>query len=320
MAEKSLLLDIADPMQLYGAKDVNLQLIKKHFAKLKIIARGDIIKLMGSDDDIEYFELKLKQVIAYFNKYNRIDIDALNQILVADEGQYNQKMNNDDALLYSVSGKPIKARTKNQIRLVNTSQTCDLLFAIGPAGTGKTYTAIALAVKALKEGRVQRIVLSRPAIEAGESLGFLPGDIRDKLDPYLQPLFDALLDMLPYKKLERMIEEKIIQIAPLGFMRGRTLSNAFVILDEGQNTTTRQMKMFLTRMGEYSKFIITGDVSQIDLPASSYSGLLEARRVLSDIPEIAFIDFTKEDIVRHSLVSNIVDAYDLFDETIKINK
>jgi phosphate starvation-inducible PhoH-like protein len=320
MAEKSLLLDIADPMQLYGAKDVNLQLIKKHFAKLKIIARGDIIKLMGSDDDIEYFELKLKQVIAYFNKYNRIDIDALNQILVADEGQYNQKMNNDDALLYSVSGKPIKARTKNQIRLVNTSQTCDLLFAIGPAGTGKTYTAIALAVKALKEGRVQRIILSRPAIEAGESLGFLPGDIRDKLDPYLQPLFDALLDMLPYKKLERMIEEKIIQIAPLGFMRGRTLSNAFVILDEGQNTTTRQMKMFLTRMGEYSKFIITGDVSQIDLPASSYSGLLEARRVLSDIPEIAFIDFTKEDIVRHSLVSNIVDAYDLFDETIKINK
>jgi phosphate starvation-inducible protein PhoH and related proteins len=314
MAEKSILLDITDIQQFYGAKDKNLQLLKRHFAKLKIIAREDYLKLIGSENDISDFEHKLNQITDYYNKYNCINTDILQNILGSDDIQFNEKLKSDsDILLYNIHGKPITARTKNQIKLVKASYKSDLMFAIGPAGTGKTYTAIALAVKALKEGKVQRIILSRPAIEVGDTLGFLPGDIRDKLDPYLQPLYDALLDMLPFKKLERMIEEKTIQIAPLGFMRGRTLSNAYVILDEGQNATTRQMKMFLTRMGEFSKFIVTGDITQIDLPDNVKSGLIEAQKVLSEVNDIAFINFTKEDIIRHSLVSNIVNAYDNFE-------
>lgn len=313
MAEKSILIDISDVRQFYGTNDKHLQLLKRHFSKLKIVAREDYIKLIGSNEDIDEFEHKLNNIYEYYNKYNCINTEILKTILHSDDERFNEKLKSDsDVLLYNVSGKPITARTKNQIKLVKASQKTDLLFAIGPAGTGKTYTAIALAVKALKEGRVQRIILSRPAIEVGDTLGFLPGDIRDKLDPYLQPLYDALLDMLPFKKLERMIEEKIIQIAPLGFMRGRTLSNAFVILDEAQNSTTQQMKMFLTRMGEFSKFVVTGDITQIDLPKNLNSGLIEAQKVLANVNEISFIIFTKEDIIRHSLVSSIVDAYDNF--------
>ncbi|HXK81367.1 MAG TPA: PhoH family protein [Bacteroidales bacterium] len=313
MAEKSILIDISDVRQFYGTNDKHLQLLKRHFSKLKIVAREDYIKLIGSNEDIDEFEHKLNNIYEYYNKYNCINAEILKTILNSDDERFNEKLKSDsDVLLYNVSGKPITARTKNQIKLVKASQKADLMFAIGPAGTGKTYTAIALAVKALKEGRVQRIILSRPAIEVGDTLGFLPGDIRDKLDPYLQPLYDALLDMLPFKKLERMIEEKIIQIAPLGFMRGRTLSNAFVILDEAQNSTTQQMKMFLTRMGEFSKFVVTGDITQIDLPKNLSSGLIEAQKVLANVNEISFIVFTKEDIIRHSLVSSIVDAYDNF--------
>lgn len=313
MAEKSILIDISDVRQFYGTNDKHLQLLKRHFSKLKIVAREDYIKLIGSNEDIDEFEHKLNNIYEYYNKYNCINTEILKTILHSDDERFNEKLKSDsDVLLYNVSGKPITARTKNQIKLVKASQKADLMFAIGPAGTGKTYTAIALAVKALKEGRVQRIILSRPAIEVGDTLGFLPGDIRDKLDPYLQPLYDALLDMLPFKKLERMIEEKIIQIAPLGFMRGRTLSNAFVILDEAQNSTTQQMKMFLTRMGEFSKFVVTGDITQIDLPKNLSSGLIEAQKVLANVNEISFIVFTKEDIIRHSLVSSIVDAYDNF--------
>ena len=321
MAEKSIFLDITDPMQIYGLKDANLYSLKRYFSKLKIVARGDTIKLIGSNDEIVCFEKKIKQIIEHINKYNSLDADALKTMLSVNDEQYsNTYKNDDDILLYSTTGKPIIARTKNQIRLVKAANTSDLLFAIGPAGTGKTYTAIALAVKALKEGRVRRIILSRPAVEAGESLGFLPGDLREKLDPYLQPLYDALLDMLPHKKLERYIDEKTIQIAPLGFMRGRTFSNAFVILDEGQNATTKQMKMFLTRMGEYSMFLVTGDITQIDLPNSVNSGLVEASKVLKDVKGISFINFTSEDIIRHKLVSNIVNAYDKSNKNIEINK
>ncbi len=309
MSEKTIFIDIEDLNDFYGIREINLDLVKKFFPKLKIVNRGEVIKLIGDEQEIKEFEKKLNLLIEHYNKYNRLGSDDVKKILDAtgkeDPGDYEKGI-----LLYSVSGKPIRARTKNQKLLVEKGQKCDLLFAIGPAGTGKTYTAIALAVRALKEKSVKRIILSRPAVEAGENLGFLPGDLREKLDPYLQPLYDALLDMLPYKKLERLIEEKIIQIAPLAFMRGRTLNDSFVILDEGQNATFGQLKMFLTRMGETSKFIVTGDLTQIDLINKADAGLLSAQRILKGIEGLAFIEFDRGDIIRHKLVNKIVKAYD----------
>lgn len=309
MTEKSILIEIEELNKFYGVREANWSAFVKFFPRLKVVTRGDVIKVIGDEDEIKAFEIKLNALIIHFEKYNRICAKDIHQIIESDENQAGSDKDNS-ILLYSVSGKPIRARTKNQQVLVNEYDKNDLMFAIGPAGTGKTYTAIALAVRALKSYQVKRIILSRPAVEAGESLGFLPGDVREKLDPYLQPLYDALLDMIPNKKLEKYIEEKIIQIAPLAFMRGRTLSDAFVILDEAQNATYTQLKMFLTRMGENSKFIVTGDLTQIDLPKKSHSGLLSAKNILSDVDDISFVEFNKRDIIRHKVVSKIVEAYE----------
>ncbi|MBP8992374.1 MAG: PhoH family protein [Bacteroidales bacterium] len=309
MTEKKILIDVEDLAKFFGLREVNLSEITKAFPRLKIVVRGDILKVSGEKDEIELFETKFQAILEHYHNFNRLTVDDIKQIISSDEHVAEQKMETD-VLLYSVNGKPIKARTKNQKKLVEEFKENDLLFAVGPAGTGKTYTAIALAVQSLKELRVKRIILSRPAVEAGENLGFLPGDLREKLDPYLQPLYDALLDMIPYRKLEKYIEEKVIQIAPLAFMRGRTLSDAFVILDEAQNATYTQMKMFLTRMGENSKFIVTGDITQIDLPKKSDSGLPVTFNILKNIDGISFVKFDKHDIIRHRIVGKIVEAYE----------
>ncbi len=309
MTEKTILIDIEDFNKFYGVREINFAEFVKHFPKLKIIARGDIVKVAGEIEEISIFEIKLQALISHFHKFNRLTPTEVKEIV----GNGSNSVDNDeegDVLLYSIYGKPIKGKTKNQKILIEEYRKNDLIFAIGPAGTGKTYTSVALAVKALKEMQVKKIILSRPAVEAGENLGFLPGDLREKLDPYLQPLYDALLDMLPHKKLEKYMEEKVIQIAPLAFMRGRTLNDAFVILDEAQNATYTQLKMFLTRMGENSKFIVTGDLTQIDLPRKQESGLLTAKKILSDIPEISFVEFEKCDILRHKVVGKIVEAYE----------
>jgi len=309
MTEKKILIDVEDLAKFFGLREVNLSEITKAFPRLKIVVRGDILKVSGEKDEIELFETKFQAILEHYHNFNRLTVDDVKQIISSDEHVAEQKMETD-VLLYSVNGKPIKARTKNQKKLVEEFKENDLLFAVGPAGTGKTYTAIALAVQSLKELRVKRIILSRPAVEAGENLGFLPGDLREKLDPYLQPLYDALLDMIPYRKLEKYIEEKVIQIAPLAFMRGCTLSDAFVILDEAQNATYTQMKMFLTRMGENSKFIVTGDITQIDLPKKSDSGLPVTFNILKNIDGISFVKFDKHDIIRHRIVGKIVEAYE----------
>jgi phosphate starvation-inducible protein PhoH and related proteins len=309
MTEKSILIDIEDQNKFYGVREANFTELVRHFSRLKIVARGDIVKVSGEDDEIERFETKLQALIAHFNKFHRLCPNDVKEIL-GNEDNVTASFDDNGVLLYSVMGKPIKARTKNQKVLVEEFAKNDMIFAIGPAGTGKTYTSIALAVQALKEMQVKKIILSRPAVEAGENLGFLPGDVREKLDPYLQPLYDALLDMIPYKKLEKYMEEKVIQIAPLAFMRGRTLSDAFVILDEAQNATYTQLKMFLTRMGENSKFIVTGDLTQIDLPRKKDSGLPTAKEILGNIPEISFVEFDKGDIIRHKIVGKIVEAYE----------
>jgi|SRR5690554_2594990 len=309
MTEKKILIDVEDLAKFFGLREVNLSEITKAFPRLKIVVRGDILKVSGEKDEIELFETKFQAILEHYHNFNRLTVDDIKQIISSDEHVAEQKMETD-VLLYSVNGKPIKARTKNQKKLVEEFKENDLLFAVGPAGTGKTYTAIALAVQSLKELRVKRIILSRPAVEAGENLGFLPGDLREKLDPYLQPLYDALLDMIPYRKLEKYIEEKVIQIAPLAFMRGRTLSDAFVILDEAQNATYTQMKMFLTRMGENSKFIVTGDITQIDLPKKSDSGLPVTFNILKNIDGISFVKFDNHDIIRHRIVGKIVEAYE----------
>ncbi len=309
MTEKKILIDVEDLAKFFGLREVNLSEITKAFPRLKIVVRGDILKVSGEKDEIELFETKFQAILEHYHNFNRLTVDDVKQIISSDEHVAEQKMETD-VLLYSVNGKPIKARTKNQKKLVEEFKENDLLFAVGPAGTGKTYTAIALAVQSLKELRVKRIILSRPAVEAGENLGFLPGDLREKLDPYLQPLYDALLDMIPYRKLEKYIEEKVIQIAPLAFMRGRTLSDAFVILDEAQNATYTQMKMFLTRMGENSKFIVTGDITQIDLLKKSDSGLPVTFNILKNIDGISFVKFDKHDIIRHRIVGKIVEAYE----------
>ena len=311
MFEKIIVLEGVDLLEFYGVNNSKIDLIKAFFPKLKIINRDNQLIVQGEETEISIFEQKLQYMLDHYNQFNILAEDTIRQIMNNDSQALDILNNqNTDILLHGNNGKPVRARTPNQRALVEASRKSDLIFAIGPAGTGKTYTAIALAVKALKNRNIRRIILSRPAVEAGERLGFLPGDLKEKIDPYLQPLYDALLDMIPQKKLEEFIKDGIIQIAPLAFMRGRTLSDAFVILDEAQNTTTNQLKMFLTRMGMNAKFIITGDETQIDLPSPTQSGLLQAMKILKNIEDIEFVRFNTGDIVRHKLVREIVLAYD----------
>lgn len=306
MIERIVIIDQADPVSFYGVNNANMQLIRNLFPKLRMAARGSVIKVIGDDEETAIFERKIKELEAYCAKYNKLTEEVILDIV---KGNQPAKMKADDVIIYGVSGKPIQARTPNQQKLVEAVLHNDLTFALGPAGTGKTYVAIALAVRALKNREVKIIILSRPAVEAGEKLGFLPGDMKDKIDPYLQPLYDALEDMIPAVKLKEYMETKVIQIAPLAFMRGRTLNDAVIVLDEAQNTTTHQIKMFLTRMGMNAKMIITGDATQIDLPRTTQSGLIQALHVLRDVPGIGRVEFTKKDIVRHALVQRIVEAY-----------
>jgi phosphate starvation-inducible PhoH-like protein len=310
MIEKVIYLEGIEPVNLYGAKNARLEKIKEFYPKLKIIARGDEIKVKGEEQLIFAFEEKLQLIIEYFLKFKKLS-DAEFEALLKGEGEslLKRKEETDDALIYSNTARPIKARTVNQQKLIDEYHTNDLLFAIGPAGSGKTYTAIALAVRAFKNKEVKRIILTRPAVEAGENLGFLPGDLKEKLDPYLRPLYDALMDMIHPRKLADLIEDGIIEIAPLAYMRGRTLDNAFVILDEAQNTTVNQLKMFLTRMGKNAKFIVTGDITQIDLRPKNRSGLVQALKILQNIKGISIVTFDERDIIRHHLVKYIVDAY-----------
>lgn len=310
MIEKSIYLEGVEPVVIYGINNAILDKIKSYFPKLKIIARGSEIKVIGDPEEINEFEEKIELIIELIHKKNNITTDDIEQIILNTGVSYNEGSTDKDILIYGNHGKAIKAKTVNQKRLVNDYNDNDLLFAIGPAGTGKTYTAIALAVRSLRNKEIQRIILTRPAVEAGENLGFLPGDMKEKMDPYLKPLYDALGDMIPPKKLQVYIEEGVIEIAPLAFMRGRTLGNAVVILDEGQNTSVNQLKMFLTRMGKNSKFIITGDITQIDLPKKSSSGLIKALGILKEIHGIGIIEFDTRDIIRHRLVKYIVNAYE----------
>ena len=306
MIQKTIELNSISPIDFYGANNSNIDKINDFFPKLKIIARGNKLKLIGEENLINQFEIKFNLFIDHFNKYNFLNKDSIENIILSD----NSKLDfNDDVIVFGSNGKLIKARTINQRKMVCSIEKNDLLFAIGPAGTGKTYTAVALAVRALKNKQVKRIVLTRPAVEAGENLGFLPGDLKEKLDPYLQPLYDALRDMLPISKLNDYLHSGIIQIAPLAFMRGRTLDNSFVILDEAQNTSINQMKMFLTRMGKTAKFLITGDETQIDLPKNQNSGLLESLKRLKKIKGISIIKLNEKDVIRHALVKKIIKAY-----------
>lgn len=294
-------------MSFYGVNNCNMQLIRNLFPKLRVAARGSVIKVIGEDGETAEFERKIKELEEYAVQHNALTEEVILDIV---KGDAPRELKRDDVIIYGINGKPITGRTPNQQRLVEAFAHNDLTFALGPAGTGKTYVAIALAVRALKNREVRKIILSRPAVEAGEKLGFLPGDMKDKIDPYLQPLYDALEDMIPAAKLREYMESKVIQIAPLAFMRGRTLSDAVIVLDEAQNTTTHQIKMFLTRLGMNAKMIITGDVTQIDLPRSTASGLVQALRVLRDVQGIGRVEFGKKDIVRHALVQRIVEAYE----------
>lgn len=312
MIERIVIIDSADPASFYGVNNANMQLIRNLFPKLRVAARGSVIKVIGDEEETAEFEGKIKELEAYCSKYNKLTEDAILDIIKGEEPR--KEGGHSDAIIFGVNGKPITARTPTQRRLVETFRDNDLTFALGPAGTGKTYVAIALAVKALKNREVRKLILSRPAVEAGEKLGFLPGDMKDKIDPYLQPLYDALEDMIPPIKLKEYMESKVIQIAPLAFMRGRTLNDAVIVLDEAQNTTTHQIKMFLTRMGMNAKMIVTGDVTQIDLPRTTASGLVQALKVLRGIPGIGRVEFGKKDIVRHQLVQRIVEAYESFHE------
>ena len=307
MIEKHIVIEDIDPLVLYGVNNVNMQMIKALYPKLRIVARGNVIHVMGDELEMCAFEEIILKLQAHCLKYNRLTEE---EILLITRGETTGKDGNESGIVYSVTGKPISARSANQQLLVRSFMENDMTFAVGPAGSGKTYTGIALAVRALKNKEIRKIILSRPAVEAGEKLGFLPGDMKEKIDPYLQPLYDALEDMIPAQKLREMMEQGIIQIAPLAFMRGRTLNDAVVILDEAQNTTGAQLKMFLTRMGINTKMIITGDVTQIDLPHSTRSGLIEALRILDNVPGIGFVHLDKKDIVRHKLVTRIVEAYE----------
>ncbi|WP_394972419.1 PhoH family protein [uncultured Croceitalea sp.] len=297
------------PREFFGQQNENIQLLKKYFPKLKIVARGSKIKVYGDEELLEEFDKRFDMLTAHFAKYNKLDENAIERVLTSNGEQENSSKSSGEVLVHGVSGRLIKAQTANQRRLVDASKKDDMVFAIGPAGTGKTYTGVALAVKALKEKQVRRIILTRPAVEAGENLGFLPGDLKEKLDPYMQPLYDALRDMIAPEKLEKYIEDGTIQIAPMAFMRGRTLDNAFVILDEAQNTTHAQMKMFLTRMGKNAKFLLTGDPGQIDLPRRVISGLKEALLILKNTDGISIIYLDDKDVIRHKLVKKVIDAY-----------
>ena len=308
MNERIIELENIDPNDFFGPHNVNIELVKKHFPKVKIVARGSKIKIFGEPVILDEFEKRFELLTKYFHRYNKLDENSIESLLTSDTEHENSKKS-DDVLVHGVNGRLIKAKSVNQRKMVDLMRNNDMLFATGPAGTGKTYTAVALAVKALKEKEVRRIVLTRPAVETGEKLGFLPGDLKEKLDPYMQPLYDALRDMISHEKLEASIEKGIIQIAPLAFMRGRTLDNAFVILDEAQNTTHNQMKMFLTRMGKHSKFIITGDPGQIDLPRRQVSGLKEAILTLKDTKGIEIVHLDENDVIRHRLVKKIINAY-----------
>ena len=308
MNELTLHLDV-DPQLFYGEDNTNINHIRTLFPKLKIVARGTKLIAFGEEHLLADFQQQLEKLIAYATKYNRLDHRAIDSILSTSESESSEKESETDIIVHGVNGKVIRPQTKNQVKLVSLMHKNDMVFAIGPAGTGKTYVGVALAVKALKEKQVKRIILTRPAVEAGENLGFLPGDLKEKLDPYMQPLYDALRDMIPHEKLNAFIEAGIIEIAPLAFMRGRTLDNAFVILDEAQNTTHAQMKMFLTRMGRNAKFMITGDPGQVDLPRKVSSGLKEAMLILQNVKGIAFLHLDDKDVVRHPLVRSIIDAY-----------
>ena len=314
MIERIVIIDNADPVSFYGVNNCNMQLIRNLFPKLRVAARGTVIKVIGDEDETAEFEAKIHELEEYCQKYNRLTEDVILDIV---RGQKPADMRSDGVIIFGINGKPISARNANQQRMVESVAHNDLTFALGPAGTGKTYIAIALAVRALKNKEVRKIILSRPAVEAGEKLGFLPGDMKDKIDPYLQPLYDALEDMIPPVKLKEYMESNVIQIAPLAFMRGRTLNDAVIVLDEAQNTTTQQIKMFLTRLGMNAKMIVTGDATQIDLPRSTSSGLIQALRILDGVEGIGRVDFGRKDIVRHALVQRIVDAYDRFDKSDK---
>lgn len=315
MIEKHIILEDIDLVTFYGVNNCNLQMIKALYPKLRIVARSNVMKVLGDEEEMCQFEEHIQALQDYCAKYNLLNEETILHIIKGEGRNLNPDGADTTAICYSISGRAIVPRSENQKRLVDDYQTHDMLFAIGPAGSGKTYTSIALAVRALKNKEVRRIILSRPAVEAGEKLGFLPGDMKDKIDPYLQPLYDALQDMIPAQKLQEYMELQTIQIAPLAFMRGRTLNDAVVILDEAQNTTTQQIKMFLTRMGHNTKMIITGDITQIDLPRSVRSGLIEAMQVLKDVKGISFIEMTDKDIVRHKLVTRIVNAYKDYEDS-----
>lgn len=312
MTEKEIILPDIDPLEFFGPTNTKFKFIQSRFPKLKIVARGNHIRVNGDDGEIERFELKLEQVFAHIAKYSSLAMNTLENIMDGhvEAGQGQHFSGADDVLVFGPGGHKVVARTANQKRMVEACDSNDMVFAIGPAGSGKTYTAVALAVRALKEKQVKRIILTRPAVEAGENLGFLPGDLKEKLDPYMQPLYDALMDMIPYEKLADYIEKNTIEIAPLAFMRGRTLDKAFVILDEAQNATVAQMKMFLTRMGRDAKFIITGDATQVDLPRNQPSGLLRSVDLVRNIEGISVIELSGADVVRHKLVKRIIEAFE----------
>ena len=313
MTEKHIVLEDIDPVTFYGVGNVHLQMLRSLYPKLRVVARDNVIRVLGDEEQMAAFEETAEKIRQHVLRFNSLKDEDILDIV---KGRQRDKMP-DDVVCYSMSGRAIKARTKNQQRLIKAYEQNDMVFAVGPAGTGKTYLSIALAVKALKEKTAKKIILSRPAVEAGEKLGFLPGDMKEKIDPYLQPLYDALEDMLPQVKLQDMMEKHVIQIAPLAFMRGRTLSDAVVILDEAQNTTPAQIRMFLTRMGWNTKMIITGDMTQIDLPHSQKSGLIEALHILNNVEGIGIVNLDRGDIVRHKLVTRIVNAYEQFDKEMK---
>ena len=309
MQEKIIEISGINPLDLFGVNDVKLKLIKSFFPKLKVVARGANLKVLGETALLNEFSDAINLLIQHFEKYNDLTENNIKNVLGGKGGSVVENSKGDDIIVHGNRGRHVKARTVNQRKMVDVLEENDMLFAVGPAGTGKTYTAVALAVRALKNKEVRKIILTRPAVEAGENLGFLPGDLKEKLDPYMQPLYDALQDMIPAEKLAEYLEERVIQIAPLAFMRGRTLDKAFVILDEGQNTTEGQMKMFLTRMGKTAKFVVTGDVSQIDLPGHQKSGLKKAIEVLDSVKGIGFVHLDDKDVIRHKLVTRIINAF-----------
>ena len=309
MEEKVIKIENIDPKDFFGPQNKNIKVLKSNFPNVKIVARGSQIKAYGNSEDLSELEIRVRRIINYFLKYNILTDNEVETLLTKSDLELETSSESHKPILHGVSGKIIKARTLNQRKIIDSVNKNDMVFAIGPAGTGKTYTGIALAVRALKNKNVKRIILTRPAIEAGENLGFLPGDLKEKLDPYMQPLYDSLKDMIPSEKLKKYMEEEVIQIAPLAFMRGRTLDNAFVILDEGQNTTHSQMKMFLTRMGKNAKFIITGDPGQVDLPRNAISGIKEAILILKSTPGVGIVHLDESDVIRNKLVKKIVDAY-----------